>query len=165
MSAFDLFGKKKKLAEMQKAQIMNCQRILRDSLQIMSSTDNIDTFMSRYNTARVAVVEAAKIAGADTPCLAGISPMETLRTLDFDLPRMLNPCIDRYMRKQTVRISGLSSKRLEKAKGIHLIIDEYEKEMPPESITYWREAVEHLMYRIQKLENSAGTNTVTKTRK
>ena len=67
---------------------------------------------------------------------------------------VLNPCIDRYMRKQTIRISNLSKARAQKARGIELIISEYEDEMPVECIEHWRWCVNKLVSKIEKLEKN-----------
>lgn len=151
-----LFGiPSKKEREFQKQQIKNCQRVFADSMKIMMSTDSIDTFMSRYKTATEALYEAGRIAGENSKCMAdGVTPTEALAVLQRDLPTILNPCIDRYMRKQTIRISNLTKARVQKAKGIELVISEYEDEMPVECIEHWRWRVSKLVSKIEKLEKN-----------
>ena len=150
-----LFGiPSKKERELKKQQIINCQRIFAESLKIMMSTADIDTFISRYNVARESIYEAGRIAGENSKCMAdGITPREALETLDRDLPMVLNPCIERYMRKQTIRISGLSKGRISKAKGLHLIADEYENEMPKECFDYFHHLINKLVNKIEKLDS------------
>ena len=149
-----LFGTpSKKEREFQAQQVNNCRRIFTESMNIMMSTDNIETFMSRYQTAREAIYEAGRVAGEYSKCMNGVTPKEALTVLDGDLPQVLTPCIDRYMRKQTIRISGLSRGRISKAKGIYLLIDEYENEMPAECIEHWKWLVGKLITKIDRLEN------------
>ena len=103
-----LFGiPSKKEREFKKQQIENCQRIFTDSMKIMMSTDNIDTFMSRYKTATEILYEAGRIAGENSKCMSGnVTPKEALDVLQRDLPMVLNPCIDRYMSVEISRKSA-----------------------------------------------------------
>jgi hypothetical protein len=149
-----LFGiPSKKEREMQKIQIDNCRRIFTDSMKIMTETDNIDTFMSRRQVLREALYEAGRVAGENSKCLNGVTPKEALETFDRDIRMILDPCIARYMRKQTIRISNLSKDRAKKAQGIKLVISTYEEDLPDESIKYWNRLVDKLVAKIQKLES------------
>ena len=149
-----LFGiPSKKERELQKLQIDNCRRIFTESMNIMMSTDNIDTLLSRRQVLRSALYEAGKVAGENTKCLNGVSPKDALNTFDRDFHMLLDPCIERYMRKQTERIAKLSRDRVKKAQGLKLIVSNYENEIPTESIKYWNHLIDKLIYKIEKLEN------------
>ena len=149
-----LFGiPTRKEREFRAQQINNCRRIFTESMKIMMSTDNIETFMSRYRTAREAIYEAGRVAGERSKCMNGVSPKEALTILDRDLPQVLTPCIDRFMQKQTIRISNLSRGKISKAKGLYLLISEYEDEMPSECIEHWKWLVDKLITKIERLEN------------
>lgn len=150
-----LFGiPSKKERELQKIQIDNCRRIFTDSMKIMVATDNIDTLLSRRQVLRSAIYEAGKIAGENTKCLNGVSPKEALDTFDRDFHLLLDPCIERYMRKQTERIAKMSRDRVKKAKGLKLVVSNYEKEMPEDSIRYWNHLIDKLVHKIEMLESS-----------
>lgn len=157
-----LFGiPSKKEREFQKIQIENCRRIFTDSMKIMMSTDNIETFMSRREVLRESLYEAGRIAGETTKCLNGVSPKDALLTFDRDLPLILEPCIERYMRKQTIRIANLSRGRLSKAKGLKLVLDNYTDDIPAESVEYWSRLIDKLIAKIQKLdEEDASTKKI-----
>jgi hypothetical protein len=142
----------KKEREFEKQQIENCKRIFTDSMKIMMHTDNIDTFMSRKKVLRDALYEAGRVAGENKKCINGISPKMALEIFDRDLSLILDPCIERYMRKQTIRISNLSRDRVKKANGIRLIISTYEEDLPKESMDYWNRLVDKLVEKIQALE-------------
>lgn len=150
MGLFGIPSRKEK--EIAKQQIDNCRRIFTESMKIMMSTDNIDTFMSRRKVLRNALYEAGRIAGENSKCLNGVTPKEALETFDRDIKTILDPCIERYMRKQAIRISNLSKDRAKKAYGIKLVISTYEEDLPDESIQYWNRLVDKLVAKIQKLE-------------
>lgn len=141
----------KKERQFREQQINNCRRIWTESMNIMMATENIDTFMSRYQVARNALYEAGNIAGENSKCLNGVTPKDALDILDRDLPQVLNPCIERYMRKQTQKISGLSRGRLAKAQGLYLLVDTYD-EMPKECADHWRHLIGKLVEKIERLE-------------
>ena len=142
----------KKERQFREQQINNCLRIWTESMKIMMSTESVDTFMSRYQVARNALYEAGNIAGENSKCLKGVSPKEALDILDRDLPQVLIPCIERYMRKQTLKISGLSRGRLAKAQGLYLLVDSYD-EMPKECADHWNRLIDKLVKKIERLEN------------
>lgn len=150
-----LFGiPSKKEREIQKLQILNCRRIFTESMNIMMATDNIDTLLSRRQVLRSALYEAGKIAGENSKCLNGVSPKEALETFDRDFHLLADPCIERYMKKQTERIAKLSRDRVKKAQGLKLIVSNYENEMPADSINYWYHLIDKLVRKIEILERS-----------
>lgn len=155
MGLFGIPSKKEK--EFAKQQIDNCRRIFTDSMKIMMSTDNIDTFMSRRKVLRDALYEAGRVAGENKKCINGVSPKTALEIFDRDLSLILDPCIERYMRKQTVRILNLSRDRVKKANGIRSVIEAYEEELPKESVNYWNHLVDKLIAKIQATESKGST--------
>ena len=152
MGLFGIPSKKERKIKAQ--QIKNCNRILTDSLKIMMSTENIDTFLSRLNDAKGAILMAWSIAGENTKCMIQEStPKECMDSLERDSAEALNACIDRYMRKKTIKISELTKGRLQKAKGLELVVEEYAASMPPECIEHWKWSVKKLISKIEKLES------------
>lgn len=152
MGLFGIPTKKERLLKEQ--QINNCRRIFTESINIMMSTEKIDTFMSRRNVLRDALYEAGKIAGENNKCMNGVSPKEALEIFDRDLPMILNPCIERFMRNETIRISKLSRGRIAKAKGLYLVAEEYQNEMPKECFDHWNWLIGKLVKRIENLERN-----------
>ena len=153
MGFLGLFGKKK-LSQEQMQMIHRQEKILADSLRIIQETDNLDTFFARYKTADKAISEIGRIAGADTKCIAKgeASADECLESLYQEKANQLNMCLDRYVRKETIHIMGLSRGRMSKAKGIAAIIEEYGPDMPQESQEHGKWLASKLIQKIEKLE-------------
>lgn len=151
-----LFGLlvKKKLSKEQMLQIHRQEQILADSLKIIQETNSLDTFFSRYKTADAAISEIGRIAGSDTKCIAGgeASPSECMESLYKEKAAQLNRCLDRYIRKETIHIMGLSRGRLSKARGIAAIIEEYGPDMPEESLEHGRWLSKKLIEKVESVE-------------
>lgn len=150
-----LFGfGKKKLTQAQWQQIYRQEKILADSLKIIQETENLDTFFARYKTANDAINMIGMIAGPDTKCIAQreASASECAESLAKEYSTQLNNCIARYIKKETIHIMGLSRGRMNKAKGVLAIIEEYGTDMPEECLEEGRRLANSLIKKIEKLE-------------
>jgi len=150
---FGLFGKKK-LTPAELQQIRRQEKIMADSLKIITKTDKLDTFFSRYKTANDAISMIGTIAGPDCKCMAQntVSAKECAESLAQEYPSQLNACIGRYVRKETIHIMGLSRGRMNKAKGVLAIIEEYGTDMPEECLEEGRKLANNLIKKIEKME-------------
>lgn len=148
------FLNKKELSQAQMQLIFRQEKILADSLKIIQTTDSLETFFARYKTADNAISEIGRVAGSDTKCIANgqASPAECMESLYKEKAAQLNNCLSRYVRKETVHIMGLSRGRMNKAKGVAAIIEEYGPDMPEESLECGRRLANQLIQKIEKLE-------------
>lgn len=153
MGLLGFFGKKKLTPE-QIQQIRRQEKILADSLRIIQSTDNLETFFARYKTAEDTIKLIAIIAGDNTKCIAKgqATPAECIESLYKEKEVQLNNCLARYIKKETVHIMGLSRGRLNKANGIKAIIEEFESDMPKNSYDLGIELADKMIKKIEKLE-------------
>ena len=121
-------------------------------MKIIMNTDNIETFLSRFDVAQESIYEAGRIAGEDRPCLNGITPKEALETLQKDMSSLLIPCIDRYMNKQTIKICDLVRNRVSKAKALVVVAETYQDRIPEDAFEHWIWRINKLVQRIERLE-------------
>lgn len=142
----------KKLTKQQWEQIARRNKIMADSLKIIQETDNLDTFFSRYKLADDTLNEIALIAGYDFPCIAGETPEDCIESLRNQKESQVNNCLDRYIRKETVHILGLSRGRKAKAKGVAAIIEEYAPFMTEQNLEHGRWLAEKMMKKIDEIE-------------
>lgn len=152
MGLFSALMGKKKLTQSQMEQVHRRIKILTDSLAIIEKTDDLDTFFSRYDVAEKALKEIALIAGENNPCIANETPKDCLQSLLEQKEAQTNNCIDRYIRKETKHIIGLSRGRIKKAKGVAAIIEEYEEQMTEQNLELGRRLSKKLIEKIEKLE-------------
>ena len=152
MGLFSLFTMRGKMRKFEEEQILNCRRIFSESMDVMASTADIDTFFSRYSVAANAIEEAGRIAGELSPCLNGVTPKEALETLHRDISRILIPCIDRYMDKKTLHLCSLSRGRVSKARAIEVVAETYQEKLPSDCFEHWKWRIQKLVKRMEQLE-------------
>lgn len=152
MGLFGFLKGKKKLSPVQLEQINRRLKILQDSLRIIQNTEDLDTFFSRYDLAETTLQEISLIAGEKTPCIAGETPKDCMQSLMEQKEAQTNNCIDRYIRKETKHIIGLSRGRIKKAKGVAAIIEEYKEQMTEQNLELGRKLSKKLIEKIEKLE-------------
>lgn len=143
---------RKKLTASEIQQINTRIKILQDSLRIIQKTENLDTFFSRYDVAENAIREIGVIAGENNPCVLGETPKDCLNSLMEQKESQTNNCIDRYIRKETKRILGLSRGRIKGAKGVAAILEEYGDQMTDKNMELARMLCKRMMDKIEKLE-------------
>lgn len=150
-----LFGQKK-LTSGELQFVKRQEKILADSLKIITETDKIDTFFSRYDLAEKTIKEIATVTGDDFKCIARgqASPAECLKSLYDEKATQTNNFLARYIRKETAHILSLSRGQMKKATGIAAIIDLYADKMPPESLRLGHELSEKMIKTIEKAVSS-----------
>ena len=154
MGLLKKFGIETKAEKQLKAQqIYQYQKIFVDSYKILERTDNIQTFLSRYDTLINAIEGAAEIAGPDAKCFGGISPRQAREIARQDMPQLLNPCLERFVQKKTISICESATNRMKKAKALYGVLVAYEEQMPSESLVYWQFLIDRLVKKVEKIEN------------
>lgn len=153
MALFD-FLSEKKLSQSQLQQIHRQEKILSDSLKIIMSTENLSTFFVRYKDAKDSINMIGMIAGTNVKCIAKgeASALECLESLEKEFPAQLNNCLSRYVRKETIHILGLSRGRMNKAKGVLAIIEEFATDMPAECFEHGKYLANKLIEKVEALE-------------
>lgn len=152
LGLLNLLKPKKKLTKAQLDAIQRQKKILQDSLKIIQQTDNLETFFSRYKLAEDTINVISQIAGENTPCIANETPKACLESLFAEKEKQTNDCLDRYIRKETVRILSLSRGRKAKAKGIAEIIEVYADQMTEESLNYGQHLAHQLIKKVEAVE-------------
>ena len=141
-----------KLSPSEKAFVVKREKELAAALQVMNTTDDLQKFFKNYRAAENAVNQIIQVAGENTKCIAGETPKDCMESLHKDYARPLRSCIDLYIRKETVRIMGLSRSRMKAAEGVAAIVSEYSRDMPPDCAEYAQALVDDMKKKIAQLE-------------
>lgn len=136
----------------EKAFVVKREKELAAALQVMNTTDDLQKFFKNYRAAENAVNQITQVAGENTKCIAGETPKDCMESLHKDYARPLHSCIDLYIRKETVRIMGLSRNRMKAAEGVAAIVSEYSRDMPPDCAEYAQALVDDMKKKIAQLE-------------
>ena len=152
MGLISLLTGQKKLSRAEYEFVNKRSKELAASLNVMNSTDNLEKFFKNYHAAETSIMQIIEIAGEKTKCIAGESPKDCLESLHRDYITPLRSCLDRYIRKETVRIMGLSRNRMKSAHGVAAIVEEYSQDMPTECVDFARTLVNDMLKKIEKLE-------------
>lgn len=152
MSLFSALTGKKKLTPGELQFVRRQEKILADCLRIITETDKIDTFFSRYDLAEKAIKEIGSIAGPNTKCIAQgqATSTECLQSLYDEKTKQTNMFLSRYIRKETAHILSLSRGQVKKAAGISAIIDLYADKMTAESLRFGKELSAQMVETIEK---------------
>lgn len=138
--------------QLKQQKIYTYQKVFVESYKIMERTDNVQTFLSRYDTIINAIEDAEKQVGPNTKCFAGLTPPQALQLVKQDIPQLLNPCLERFVQKKTISICQSPTNRMKKAKALYGLLVAYENQMPPESLVYWQFLIDNLVKKVEKIE-------------
>lgn len=142
----------KKLSPSEKAFVVKQEKELAKALQVMNTTDDLQKFFKNYRAAESAVGQIMQVAGENTKCIAGESPKDCMESLHRDYVRPLRSCIDLYIKKETVRIMGLSRGRIKAVDGVAEIVGEYSPNMPTDCAEYAKVLIDEMKKKIARLE-------------
>lgn len=142
----------KKLSPSEKAFVVKQEKELAKTLEVMNTTDDLQKFFKSYRAAENAIDQIIQVAGENTKCIAGETPKDCMESLHRDYARPLRSCIDLYIRKETVRIMGLSRSRMKAVEGVAAIVGEYSRDMPPDCVEYAHVLIEDMKKKIAQLE-------------
>lgn len=142
----------KKLSPSEKAFVVKQEKELAKAIQAINTTDDLQKFFKNYRAAEDAVAQITQVAGESTKCIAGESPKDCMESLHRDFVKPLRSCIDLYIKKETVRVMGLSRGRMKAAEGVAAIVGEYSRDMPPDCAEYAQTLVNDMKKKIAQLE-------------
>ena len=152
MGLLDILKGTRRLSPQEQAFVNKQAKQLAKYIGARRQTDDIQKFFTNYRNAKSTVKDIASIAGWDTKCIAGETPHDCMESLYRDAVEPTKDCIDRYVRKETVRIMGLTRGRMKAARGVASILEEFEPDMPPGCSEFAKGQVERMMKKIERLE-------------
>lgn len=109
-------------------------QIFNESLNLMMSTSNPETFFGRYNDAERAALAMANLT--TEPLAHEQSPQDILEMLRNDRAMATNAFLDRMAAEIRQKAFSLTRGRKQKLESFKLLTLDYEKEMLSESIAY-----------------------------
>lgn len=142
----------KKLSSNEKAFVVKQEKELAKAIKAINTTDDLQKFFKNYRAAEDAIGQIMQVAGENTKCIAGNSPKDCMESLRRDFVKPLRSCIDLYIKKETVRVMGLSRNRIKAAEGVAAIVSEYSRDMPPDCAEYAQVLVDDMKKKIAQLE-------------
>ena len=152
MDILDILKGKRRLSPQEQAFVNKQEKQLAKNIGVMRQTDDIQKFFTSYRNAKSTIEDIASIVGWDTKCIAGGTPLDCMKSLYRDAIEPTKNCIDRYVRKETVRIMTLTRGRMKAARGVASILEEFEPDMPPGCAEFSRAQAARMMKKIEQLE-------------
>lgn len=109
-------------------------KIFDDSVKLLMTTKNPETFFGRYDDALRAAYMMADIT--DEPIVHDEPPQAAVEALKLQKTDVVNAFLERYAKDITLKAYELTRNRERKLETFYLVTSEYENRMSEESIAY-----------------------------
>ena len=126
-------------------------QIFDDSLKLIMTTCNIETFFGRYEDARRAACAMANLTSQ--PLAHGEPPQAIIDSLNEQHTEITNAFLDRYSKDIALKAYNLTRGRKQKIETFYLTTSEYEEQMTPESIAHRDELYGQMQSNLAELSN------------
>ena len=143
---------KKRLTDAELKFVDKERKHLTKTLTEIQKTDDIRDFFTKYKEAYTVLERIASVVGKNTPCIAGETPAACTQSLDEYKDRETYNFLTRYFKAQTVHIFGLSRGRMQKAKGVKVIVEQFADDMSPDNIAYATKLADELIKKVEDAE-------------
>ena len=126
-------------------------RIFDDSVKLLMTTKDPETFFCRYDDALQAAYSMADIT--DEPLIHQETPQAVINAMVMQKADVVNAFLERYSKDITLKAYKLTCNRERKLETFYLVTSEYEDKMPYESIADRDELYEHMKSKLAELSD------------